>query len=193
MGLVDFECEFADVGERGGHGISLTLPQRSLAHDSEDGKRIKVSKERLTILVACSATGEKLPLLMIGEAANPHSFRGYEKAALGVRWDHNTKAWMTSTIFRQWLKRLNNSMVLQGRHILQFLPKDTTSKLQPCDAGVIQTLKLHYRKRLLRHLLHKMDDCNSAADLASRVTVLDTIFWLRCLECRAGVDGEAVL
>ena len=70
-GTYDFECEFADVGERGGHGISLTLPQRSMTHDSEDGKRIKVSKERLTVLVACSATGEKLPLLMTGKAAKP--------------------------------------------------------------------------------------------------------------------------
>ena len=65
------------------------LPQRSMTHASEDGKGVKVSKERLTVLVACSATGEKLPLLMIGKAANPHCFRGYKKAAPGIRWEHN--------------------------------------------------------------------------------------------------------
>ena len=190
------------------------LPQRSMTHASEDGKGVKVSREHLTVQVACSATEEKLPLLMIGKAANLRCFHGYEKAALVVRWEHNTKAWVTLTIFRHWLERLNNSMVLRGRHILlfiekctahpdvqvsnvhiQFLPKNTTSKLQPCDAGVIQTLKLHYRKRLLRHLLHKMDDCNSSADLAKKVTALDAIFWLHAAwsVVHAGVDGEAVL
>ena len=89
----------------------------------------------------------------------------------------------------------NPDVQLSNVHI-QFLPKNTTSKLQPCDAGVIQTLKkLHYMKRLLRHLLHKMDDCNSTADFAKKVTALDAIFWLHAawIVFHAGVDGEAVL
>ena len=35
------------------------------------------------------------------------------------------------------------------------LPKNTTSRLQPCDQGVIRSLKAYSRQRLLRLLLHK--------------------------------------
>ena len=149
-------------------------------------------------MAACSATGEKLPLLVIGKSENPRCFRGYEKASLGVRWEANKKAWMTTDIFRKWLTHLNNSMSRAGRHILLlldncpahpdlqfsniklvFLPKNTTSRLQPLDAGIIQNIKLQYRKRMMRHLLHVMDQCNSVSELVKRVTVLDAIGWLR--------------
>ena len=44
---------------------------------------------------------------------------------------------------------------------LVFLPPNTTSKTQPMDQGVIQSLKCHYRKRviytLLRHIETKTD------------------------------------
>ena len=101
------------------------LPHQSMTHASENGNGFKVSKERLTVLVSWGASGEKLPLLMIGKAPDPCCFLGYEKAALGIRWEHNTKAWMTLTIFHQWLEQLNNSMVLQGHHILLFIDNCT--------------------------------------------------------------------
>ena len=56
-----------------------------------------------------------------------------------------------------------------------FLPPNTTSKLQPCDAGIIENLKRGYRRRFLRHLLHSMDDKATARALARSVTVLDAI------------------
>ena len=36
---------------------------------------------------------------------------------------------------------------------LAFFPPNTTSKLQPMDAGIIQNFKLIYSKKLLRHVL----------------------------------------
>ena len=60
---------------------------------------------------------------------------------------------------------------------LMFLPPNTTSRLQPCDAGIIATFKAHYRKRLLRHVLTVMDDVSSATDLSKRVDVKDAISW----------------
>ena len=36
---------------------------------------------------------------------------------------------------------------------LAFLPPNTTSKSQPCDEGIIQYLKVHYRKHLLLQLI----------------------------------------
>ena len=36
----------------------------------------------------------------------------------------------------------------RGRHLhLQMLPKNTTAKLQPCDQGVIRSLKRHYQEK----------------------------------------------
>ena len=38
---------------------------------------------------------------------------------------------------------------------LLMLPKNTTSRLQPCNQGVIRSLKAYSRQRLLRLLFHK--------------------------------------
>ena len=62
---------------------------------------------------------------------------------------------------------------------LVFLPPNTTSKLQPCDAGIIQNLKQLYRKRMMRSILMNMEDCKTATELAKKITVLDAILWLR--------------
>jgi hypothetical protein len=107
---------------------------------------------------------------------------------------------MTSSIFSEWAAKLNNKMRIQQRKILQFvdncsahppidlpnakivmLPPNTTSRLQPCDAGVIQTVKLHYRKCLLRHILYKMEENSTATgpDLAKSVTLMDAILWVK--------------
>ena len=81
---------------------------------------------------------------------------------------------MVSDVFQEWVTQLNNEMQIQNRNILllldncavhphvqnlsnvsmMFLPPNTTSVLQPMDAGVIRNLKHHYRKSLaLRQLL----------------------------------------
>lgn len=38
---------------------------------------------------------------------------------------------------------------------VKMLPPNTSSKLQPCDQGVIRSLKAHYRGKLARLLIHK--------------------------------------
>ncbi len=62
---------------------------------------------------------------------------------------------------------------------LVFLPPNTTSKLQPCNAGIIKATKANYTKKLVRHILFKMDEATSASDLARTVDVLDAIMWLK--------------
>ncbi|KAK4834085.1 hypothetical protein QYF36_016628 [Acer negundo] len=39
---------------------------------------------------------------------------------------------------------------------LFFLPSNTTSKIQPCDVGIIRALKIHYRYRFYSSIL---EDC----------------------------------
>lgn len=48
--------------------FSRALPSKSLVMAGEKCKDRKISKERLLVLLACSATGEKMKPLVIGKA-----------------------------------------------------------------------------------------------------------------------------
>ncbi|XP_060084566.1 tigger transposable element-derived protein 4-like [Ylistrum balloti] len=114
---------------------------------------------------------EKLPLFIIGKSAKPRCFKNVH--SLPTEYTANKKAWMTVDIFTKWLHQIDRKFARQHRRIamvidncpahpqikdlkatkLIFLPPNTTSKTQPMDQGVIQNLKVHYRKRLiLRHI-----------------------------------------
>ncbi|XP_064474541.1 tigger transposable element-derived protein 4-like [Ornithodoros turicata] len=109
------------------------------------------------------------------DAAYPRVFRQrkIQPSNLPVHWFFNRKAWMTSVIFNEWLAVVNKQMRWEGRRILiivdnapshimtknlpnvevKFLPPNLTSAVQPLDQGIIQTVKLHYRKLLLSSLV----------------------------------------
>lgn len=173
------------------------LPSRSLVEKGQTCHGGKKSKERFTVLLCASATGEKIKPVVIGKSKNPRSFKAYHKNNLHVHYESNRKAWMTTEIFTAFLKRLNNFMRIQGRKILLFVdncsshpkihlsniqiaffPPNTTSRLQPMDAGIIQNVKMVYRKKLLRHVLFLMDSASNASEIAKNVSILDGIQWL---------------
>ena len=64
-----------------------------------------MAKERLTVMLACSQTGEKLKPLVIGKAENPRCFKNTDKSKLPVTWKFNRKSWMTREIFNDNDKR----------------------------------------------------------------------------------------
>ena len=41
---------------------------------------------------------------------------------------------------------------------IRFFPKNSTSKIQPLDAGIIQALKLSYRTKLHTRIMHRLKD-----------------------------------
>ena len=49
---------------------------------------------------------------------------------------------------------------------LVFLPLNTRSKLQPCDQGIIYSLKCHYRKEVMKLLLHHIDAGGNTSDFS---------------------------
>ena len=63
---------------------------------------------------------------------------------------------------------------------LQFLPANTTSKSQPMDEGIIQALKLRYRRRQLKKTIMKMNTNKTlnGSDLLKQISVLDAIYWI---------------
>ncbi|XP_013778866.1 tigger transposable element-derived protein 6-like [Limulus polyphemus] len=178
--------------------FNRALPTRSQVIRSDKCHRGKNSKERITVLLGCSAMGKKHTPLVISRAANPRCFRGNSTSSLPVTYQANKRAWMTSTIFKDWLQKLNNKMTLEKRKIIMFvdncaahpamtlsnvklvfLPPNTTARLQPCDGGIIKAVISTYRKKPLCHILLKMNEASTAADLAGKGTVLDAISWLK--------------
>ena len=65
---------------------------------------------------------------------------------------------------------------------LLFLPANTTSILQPLDAGIIHAFKAHYRTLLMRWLLTEVENSPVGTDLSKRAPDLqqvnDVIFFI---------------
>lgn len=174
------------------------LPDKTLATKQDDCSGIKTSKERITVLLTCSQTGEKLMPLVIGKYGKPRCFKRTENNDLSsIQYEFNKKAWMTSIIFTEWLKKLNSMMRRENRKIMlfvdnatshvapemsnvkiEFLPPNTTSVLQPCDQGIIRAFKARYRKMLLQHIIVKMNETSTASELIKSVDMLHAISWI---------------
>jgi hypothetical protein len=173
------------------------LPDKTLAMRGDGAKGFKVHKDRITVLFACSAMGEKLTPLVIGKAANPRCLKNVRRERLGVTYVSNKRAWMTSAVFSDWLRDVNSEMRRKGRKILlfmesaafhtadmslshvqlSFLPANTTSQLQPLDQGVIRAFKAVNRRFMLRALLATVKETDDAASVCRSVTNLDAIKW----------------
>ena len=74
------------------------LPSKSLHLKSEKCIGGKISRVRLTGLAAASATGEKLPMFVIGQSTKPRCFTGVK--SLPCRYRAETKSWMDGVLLR---------------------------------------------------------------------------------------------
>ena len=101
---------------------------------------------------------------------------------------------MTSSIFEDWLRKLDKRFKTQRRRVLMivdncpahpklsnlesitliFLPPNATSRLQPCDMGIIKNLKVKYRKLVAQRLLDSIE-----AKTTLEINVLDAMQTLR--------------
>ena len=59
---------------------------------------------------------EKLLLLEIGKFANPRCFKGIP--SFPVLYTHNTKAWMTSAVWTEWVRAFDIRMKSKKHHVL---------------------------------------------------------------------------
>lgn len=120
---------------------------------------------------------EKLELMFIGTALRPRAFKKKYGHELGLDYYANKKAWMTSALFFDWLRRFERYIQrIKGRKVIlllddcsahgrmetipemdnvrvMFLPPNTTSKVQPMDAGIIAAMKMKYRRYQMERAL----------------------------------------
>ena len=135
------------------------LPNRTRVFKTDKCAGGKLSNKRLTVLVTASMVEEKLPPLFIGKSANSRCFKSIKKLPLPC--ESNKKAWITATIFKKWVKKLDSRMRKSNRTValvlvnctarpnvigltnfkLIFLPSNTTVKTQPRDVGRKRTLR----------------------------------------------------
>ncbi|UYV62923.1 hypothetical protein LAZ67_2002512 [Cordylochernes scorpioides] len=147
-------------------------PDKTLAFKHEKCHGGKLSKERVTLLVGANMDGsEKLPLLMIGKAADPRCFKNVKTKP--ADYANSARAWMTSYLFEKWLLNLDKKFTKEKRKVILFIdnctahnsippmenveviffPANMTSVIQPMDKGVIKNLKHFYRRFLVENIL----------------------------------------
>lgn len=141
------------------------MPSRTYIAKSEKmAGGFKAAKERITLLFCINASGDRLlkPLL-INRYLRPRALEGADYSKLPVHWMANTKAWVTTEVFKKWFHEMFVPEVktnLEGKgqpfHVLLlvdnapghpvidhpniklvFLPPNTMSLIQPLDQGII--------------------------------------------------------
>ena len=71
--------------------------------------RTKQSKDHVTVLLTCNATGsKKMCLLFIHKYENPKALKNINKNILPVNYYWNSKSWMQVSIWNEYLKKLNS-------------------------------------------------------------------------------------
>lgn len=171
------------------------LPDRMFAFRDDRRAGSKKPKDRVTVLFACSMTGEKCKMFVIGRSLKPHCFQGV--TTLPVWYRANVSSWITSSLFVEYLQEWNRELRLAQRRILilidnctahpsnlslsqfsvSFFQANTMSILQPLDQGVIRTFKGHFRRGMATRVLSEIDggSDSSATSLSKKISLLDAI------------------
>lgn len=148
------------------------LPDRTMHFKGQQCKGGKKSHLRVTVLLCCNASGtKKIKPLVIGKYEKPRCLKNV--VSLPYDYRANKRAWMTRELFSEWLLKLDDQMRKENRKILlivdncsahivnvrlthvrlEFLPPNNTSLLQPLDQGIIKSVKVEFRKRLVQRLI----------------------------------------
>ncbi|CAB5355892.1 unnamed protein product [Rhizophagus irregularis] len=152
-------------------------PDRTLATKRLSGR--KVNKERLSIALCANADGShKLKPLIIGKFEKPRCFKNINIQNMPMTYRNNAKAWMITTLFQEWIKEFDRQISgLTLRYTdVHFLPPNTTSKIQPMDAGIIMSFKQYYHHFHVRWMLRYVEAGGRAEDL--RMDVLQAIRYI---------------
>ncbi|XP_067826762.1 tigger transposable element-derived protein 3-like [Heptranchias perlo] len=180
-----FNCDETSIYYR-------AVPVGSLLFKHESLTRSKKTKDQLTVLFCCNMTGtEKTKLLLVGKCRNPRCFQGISPSSIPVTYTSDHSAWMTATIFVEWLKDFDQEMKRQRRNVallldkcsahpsnvtLQnvkvfFLPSNVMSLIQPLNWGIIRNFKALYRRRMIQKIINVIDEKVQATATVIRKTI----------------------
>lgn len=167
----------------------------------------KMNKERVTVMACSNAAGNnKLPLMVIGKSAKPRAFKHVNINSLPVYYRSQKKAWMNGMLFKEWftnqfvpcVTKFNLENDLPNRALLlldnapshpdvseltvgeikaHFMPPNVTAILQPMDQGILQNIKLGYKKQFLRSLIEDDDSSLTIQDKIKKVNLKNVIYW----------------
>jgi DDE superfamily endonuclease len=115
--------------------------------------------------------------VIIGKAKKPRAFGKKTGAQLGFYYRNNAKAWMTSSLYQEWLQQWDDELEAKGRKILllqdnfsghivpdglrnihvENLEPNLTAHVQPMDQGIIRCFKAHYRTKYIQRAIDRYD------------------------------------
>ena len=187
-------CDVFNMDETG--LFYCMAPDRTIASRQMEG--MKKSKTRMTVALCANADGtEKLEPFFIGHYLKPRAFQKQSGDQLGLYYRANSKAWMTATLFQEWLLKQDKKMRLKGRNILLlldnapshviknidltnievcFFPPNATSRFQPMDQGIIAAFKKIFRSIQLDHAL---DRYHAGEQEIYKVDILRAMKWCK--------------
>ena len=147
------------------------------------GAKQMKDKTRITLMVATSASGTKVPMAMIGKPKSPICFTLCDNKRPPMAYMDQKNAWFDREITRWWINKVfwphyqnkfgNSDCILlldncSAHHGLDdatipkyirivYLPPNVTSRHQPADMGMIASLKCGYKLTMLEKLLAIFD------------------------------------
>ena len=142
------------------------MPNKTMFYKNLPANHVKVDKERLSVLFCANMSGtEKLKPIVIGKSENPRCLKDINKANLPVEYRHNTRAWMTDCIFREWLLKIDKYFKSLDRNVLLFLDNFSghcnddkiTKKKQTKEPLKLTNIKLHFFPANCTSVLQPMD------------------------------------
>lgn len=103
-------------------------PDRTLASNIIKGT--KKSKERVTLVLCCNATGtDKLKPLVIGKTNKPRCFKDFNFREI-CEYKSNDNGWMTRSLFVDFLIQFDQEITKQNRHVALILDNCPSHKVQ---------------------------------------------------------------
>ncbi|XP_051156820.1 jerky protein homolog-like isoform X1 [Leptopilina boulardi] len=178
------------------------LPRINFINEYEESlDGFKMAEERVTVMACANADGRhKIPLFVIGKWENPNSFNDI-KLPVEYRYEENAwmtreifKSWLT-TVFLPSVEEFQNKeekshnilLILDNakchlskeeiesisdKCVIEFLPPNVTSQIQPMNQGVIQEIKRLYRRNMLKDMLLETSE-ESLLKYLEKLNILD--------------------